>query len=218
MSDILNGYPSLKPVLDAHVCAPIPIWDHSALYIAGGVAVLDLGLIVGTASFLALRIFRVLHSRRHVMSARTYRMHKQLTVALVLQLLIPGFTLAVPFFLLIIFVLTQSNVAVAATIIMPIFGLHSVFNSVLLITAVGPYRATVVNAVRRVFRLRASKIDDISSYQLQSTANPEGGVSAVPRRTSVNTQSTMRTMIVQPVRRFSAQFLQRTLSSQRIRV
>ncbi|KAE9555314.1 hypothetical protein FO519_001473 [Halicephalobus sp. NKZ332] len=52
--------------------------------------------IVPASSFLILKCFTTLNVKRHFMSSKTYKMHKQLLVTLVFQLLVPLVTLILP--------------------------------------------------------------------------------------------------------------------------
>ena len=52
--------------------------------------------IVPASSFLILKCFTTLNSKKNLMSAKTYRMHRQLLVTLVFQLLVPLVTLILP--------------------------------------------------------------------------------------------------------------------------
>lgn len=55
------------------------------MYICGAIVIFEVSVIMTVCVLLVYLIFRALHERKHAMSVKTHRMHKQLTVALILQ-------------------------------------------------------------------------------------------------------------------------------------
>ncbi|KAH7715125.1 Protein STR-86 [Aphelenchoides avenae] len=183
--NLFQKYPLLQPILDAHNCAPIPLWDPRAMYICGAIVIFEVSVIMTVCVLLVYLIFRALDERKHAMSVKTHRMHKQLTLALILQLITPGLTLALPFMILVVLALLQADVSTETMLTMQVFGLHSPLNTLLMVAVVAPYRTAVTNFFRRALRIKPADTEGGSSVQMtQSSAHLELSSSLPSRRST----------------------------------
>ncbi|KAE9545898.1 hypothetical protein FO519_010890, partial [Halicephalobus sp. NKZ332] len=69
--------------------------------------VIDFGAGVPIVTTLVVKSFRSLRSQQSIMSPKTYRMHRQLLISLIFQLLVPLFSLFGPFIITAILVLFE---------------------------------------------------------------------------------------------------------------
>lgn len=106
---ILAKYPGMAATLGSNVCAlidPGTTLFQWTVYI--GVAELLL-LVVCAAAIWALSLVH-LRSRKRELSKRTYQLHKQLIIALALQFLVPGVALVLPYSLLAVSLMVQTDI------------------------------------------------------------------------------------------------------------
>uniref|UniRef100_A0A914P2M7 G protein-coupled receptor n=1 Tax=Panagrolaimus davidi TaxID=227884 RepID=A0A914P2M7_9BILA len=102
--------------------------------------------------FLAYNSFSILNEQKSVMSEKTYRMHRQLLITLIFQLLVPTITLFAPYSIVTAFIiagaedfgwLSQTSIILGS--------LHSTLNTCMMLYFIQPYRL----AVLKVFKLEA---------------------------------------------------------------
>ena len=61
------------------------------------VCVFDFAAGIPVVTFLIVKSFKILNAQQSIMSAKTYRMHRQLLISLIFQLLVPLISLFGPF-------------------------------------------------------------------------------------------------------------------------
>ena len=122
------------------------------------------GLTIPLAGFLIYTCLKTLQSQRNFMSEKTFRLHKQLILSLVLQLIVPFSTLFIPFTLMAALVFFEvSNITCKLLDFLELFWytiisgihqglmlvgtIHSFCNTLMMAIMIKPYRNTVISYV-----------------------------------------------------------------------
>lgn len=141
----------------------LPTDDGIIMTAAGIVAAAQL-LMVGLCSTIAVLIFRNLREKSEHFSQRTYVMHRQLSVLLVMQVLVPAFFIALPLGIVIMDLFSPSinvNDAFYGNLAFTLISLYGTSNSLMTILFVAPYRRytheMVGRAVGAVFCLKEGR-------------------------------------------------------------
>ncbi|KAH7726533.1 hypothetical protein AAVH_05924 [Aphelenchoides avenae] len=99
-ANVLQAYPELASVFNHRKsCVAVPVRSNVAMYSFAAIVAIQVGAITLAALVCVTKILVLLERRRLQMSSRTYRMHRQLTVALALQFVMPLGTLGIPLIL-----------------------------------------------------------------------------------------------------------------------
>lgn len=159
----LHSYHTLPEQYAPAVLIVLPTDDGIIMTAAGIVAAAQL-LMVGLCSTIAVLIFRNLRERSEHFSQRTYVMHRQLSVLLVMQVLVPAFFIALPLGIVIMDLFSPSinvNDAFYGNLAFTLISLYGTSNSLMTIFFVAPYRRytheLVGRAVEAVFCLKEGR-------------------------------------------------------------
>ncbi|CAL2027723.1 unnamed protein product [Caenorhabditis brenneri] len=110
--------------------------------------------VTGYTSFLGIQTLTILQKYRRTMSRQTYQMHRTALISLVLQLLMPGIVLVVPFFICLTVVVTEAiGLQELATDTMFLVGSHSMCSCTVMIFSNPRYRKFLKEKLVKSFGL-----------------------------------------------------------------
>uniref|UniRef100_A0A914NZ98 Uncharacterized protein n=1 Tax=Panagrolaimus davidi TaxID=227884 RepID=A0A914NZ98_9BILA len=113
--------------------------------------VIQFTLIIPAACWLIWKCFNTLMNKRQLMSMRTYRMHYQLLVTLVCQLLVPLSTLILPnTFNALVTLFEIQGLQTIPQVLFILATLHSPLNTIMMLILIKPYRKYIVYAILRI--------------------------------------------------------------------
>ncbi|KAI1700650.1 serpentine type 7TM GPCR chemoreceptor srh domain-containing protein [Ditylenchus destructor] len=148
---VKENHPNLFDFYSTHSCSLItievpPLMPY--IYLAIGSI---LFILLMAAMEIAL-IFYGLRKMRHKMSERSYRMHKQLTTALFIQITIPSSMICFPYLMFAIAAGWQLESSQLISHIALLFStFHTTVNGIILIAVIRPYREAFVEYLKRAF-------------------------------------------------------------------
>ncbi|KAI1697783.1 serpentine type 7TM GPCR chemoreceptor srh domain-containing protein [Ditylenchus destructor] len=136
---IKNTHPKLLPFWNTHTCSIFISLSHLMRYAL--VAIAQIVLAAAATLTIVWYCFREMKRTKDVISSKTYRLHKMLTISLLLQFMIPMLLLILPFIAFGIFSVTQLKHAQMVSIVTFVISTtHTTVNAIIMIGMIQPYR------------------------------------------------------------------------------
>ncbi|KAE9556274.1 hypothetical protein FO519_000457 [Halicephalobus sp. NKZ332] len=145
---IIKRYPNIKPYYINKSCTATAFETSPFAFYFMFLCCIQFGLTVPIAAFLISKCFKTLKDQKIFMTEKTFRLHKQLILSLIFQLIVPFSTLFIPFTLMATFVFLEvSNIPWVYQALMLVGTIHSFCNTLMMTIMVKPYRNTVLNCM-----------------------------------------------------------------------
>ncbi|KAI1700907.1 serpentine type 7TM GPCR chemoreceptor sri domain-containing protein [Ditylenchus destructor] len=136
---IKNTHPKLLPFWNTHKCSIFISLSDLIRYAL--VAIAQICLAAAVTLTIVWCCFREMKRTRSIISSKTYRLHKMLTISLLLQFMIPMLLLILPFIAFGIFAVTQLKHAQLVSITTFVISTtHTTVNAFIMIGMIQPYR------------------------------------------------------------------------------
>ncbi|KAI1692513.1 serpentine type 7TM GPCR chemoreceptor sri domain-containing protein [Ditylenchus destructor] len=135
-----STHPKLLPFWNTHTCAIFTSLSDLMRYAL--VAIAQICLAAAATLTIVWYCFRKMKRTKGIISSKTYRLHKMLTISLLLQFMIPMLLLILPFIAFGIFAVTQLKYAQMVSIVTFVISTtHTTVNAIIMIGMIQPYRA-----------------------------------------------------------------------------
>uniref|UniRef100_A0A915DQV0 G protein-coupled receptor n=1 Tax=Ditylenchus dipsaci TaxID=166011 RepID=A0A915DQV0_9BILA len=170
---IFEQNPGVRQVGTANLCVYAPLENNVLMKLAVCVAMVIL-LIIGAIGVTMLAIGVIsLGQRKRIMSRKSFKMHQQLIMSLVLQMCVPFITLFVPFSMVAVCLFLQlPYVKNSAQIMSCMACSHSYLNAIVMIICTRPYRDVLLKWVKKatelVFRCKKVQPDKVKTAEVNT--------------------------------------------------
>ncbi|KAI1696164.1 serpentine type 7TM GPCR chemoreceptor srh domain-containing protein [Ditylenchus destructor] len=156
-----NTHPKLLPFWNTHQCRSMLINADLMRYAL--VAIAQICLAATATLTIVWYCFREMKRTKSIISSNTYRLHKMLTISLLLQFTIPMLLIILPFIAIGIFAVTQlKHAQLVSLITFVISTTHTTVNALIMIGMIQPYRKVFFNyflPIRRMFGVSSTALN-----------------------------------------------------------